>query len=341
MATITRTIRPSGGDYTSLSAWEAGRQGDLVSAENIEVAECYSMEDTPAVNVEGWTTSATCYIEIKGASSDKTSSNTGAWSTGRYRLIVNNEKPLRINESYVYVDGLQVCLNVTTTITAAEAINFSDSAASTNITISRCILRLTNTGAVSYVWGIYDNGGAGHIVYNTTMYGFVGGMSSAGIVTAAASSNMASYNNTIAGCGRGLYVASGTFIAVNTLLSSCTAPGVGTFAAGTDYNVTDSASIGYTVTGGGNSHDHVSHTFTFVNAGSGDYHLASNDAGAIGFGVSDPGSGLFSDDIDGQTRSGSWDIGADEYTASGVSGSGAVQAQSATSSGTGTVLVKG
>jgi len=43
------------------------------------------------------------------------------------------------------------------------------------------------------------------------------------------------------------------------------------------------------------------------------FHLGNSDTGAKGYGVSDPGSGLFSDDIDGETRSGSWDIGADDY----------------------------
>jgi hypothetical protein len=56
MATITKTVKPSGGDYTSLSNWEAGEQADLVAAGNIAVAECYSMVDTTPVVVDGWTT---------------------------------------------------------------------------------------------------------------------------------------------------------------------------------------------------------------------------------------------------------------------------------------------
>lgn len=52
---------------------------------------------------------------------------------------------------------------------------------------------------------------------------------------------------------------------------------------------------------------------TFVNAGGDDYHLAPSDTVALGYGVADPGSGLFSDDIDGQARGIIWDIGADEY----------------------------
>jgi hypothetical protein len=68
----------------------------------------------------------------------------------------------------------------------------------------------------------------------------------------------------------------------------------------------------------GGTGNRFSQTFTF--AGAGNYHLASTDAGARGYGVSNPGSGLYSDDIDGQTRSAPWDIGADQYVTYTVGG---------------------
>jgi hypothetical protein len=93
-------------------------------------------------------------------------------------------------------------------------------------------------------------------------------------------------------------------------LASNTAGASGTFAAGTDYNAFSNSSAGYTVTG--NSHDRLSQTFSFIDEAGDDFHLASNDSGARNYGVNDPGSGLFSSDIDAQTRLGTWDIGADE-----------------------------
>jgi hypothetical protein len=74
--------------------------------------------------------------------------------------------------------------------------------------------------------------------------------------------------------------------------------------------------MGYTVTGGATG-DRVSQTFTFVNAGASNWHLAEADTGAKDFGVTDPGSGAFSNDIDGEPRYGLWDIGADEYPSAG------------------------
>ncbi len=76
-----------------------------------------------------------------------------------------------------------------------------------------------------------------------------------------------------------------------------------------------------------------SQTFNFVNSGAGDYHLASNDAGALNHGTNSildlstrssqwDGSGMLNllmssiqtnPDIDAEERTGTWDIGADEY----------------------------
>jgi hypothetical protein len=56
----------------------------------------------------------------------------------------------------------------------------------------------------------------------------------------------------------------------------------------------------------------INQTFAFVDVAGEDFHLASNDTGAKDFGLSDPASGLYLDDIDGQVRTGSWSIGADE-----------------------------
>lgn len=65
---------------------------------------------------------------------------------------------------------------------------------------------------------------------------------------------------------------------------------------------------------------YISATFTFENGAGDDYHLASNDAGGIDKGTDLSGDGTFAfdDDIDGDTRSGTWDIGFDEYVAAGV-----------------------
>ena len=73
MATeVVKTIRASGGDYSSLAAWEAGEQRDLVAADEIAVAECYN--DWPnghnyggGVDVNGWSADYYCYVVVRAA----------------------------------------------------------------------------------------------------------------------------------------------------------------------------------------------------------------------------------------------------------------------------------
>lgn len=313
MATITKTIKPSGGDYTSLAAWEAGRQADLVTAGNIEVAECYAMEDTTAVTIDGWTTNATNYIEIKGADSDKTSTNTGKWSTERYRLVVTGGVGLITSEECTRVHDLQVsAINAEATI-GTYAIYNSTSRLYFYNNVLKGLTDNSRLGAALFMYQTGDDGALVHIYNNIILN--CSGTSSYGIWTDV-NRNIPHYiyNNTFVNCTIGMYEAGVVFYVKNNLFYNC---GVDTSSIGTasncGYNATTNSGLGYTAQTG----DRVSQTFTFVNAGAGDYHLASNDAGAKDYGTSDPGSGMFSDDIDGETRSGSWDIGADEYVSSG------------------------
>jgi hypothetical protein len=66
------------------------------------------------------------------------------------------------------------------------------------------------------------------------------------------------------------------------------------------------------VQGGANTHDRVIQVFLFRDVLSGDFHLTGLDLGARDQGTIPPGE-IFNLDIDGQTRTEPWDIGADEY----------------------------
>ncbi|MEY2631140.1 MAG: hypothetical protein RLZZ469_2038, partial [Bacteroidota bacterium] len=159
---------------------------------------------------------------------------------------------------------------------------------------------------------MYPAYAANYSAFNNIIIGFSKGIGLGGNT----GSTTRVYNNTIINCLNGIFCeGAGTAIAVNNLFYGCThvtLNGYSTFSAGTDYNSAENSSMEYTVTGGGNSHDRVSQTFTFVDSGNADYHLSGLDAGARGYGVTNPSSGLFLDDIDGNTRIVPWDIGADD-----------------------------
>ena len=313
MAEMIRTVKPSGGDYTTLRAWEAGRQGNLPSDGNIEIADCYSLEDVLTVYIVGWTTDADNYPVIRGAGSDKTSSNTGKWSTERYRMVLPSadSAKLEIEEAYVRIDGIQMEVTFDSITTAYVTRLWGEA---DYVLISNSIFKVILSGTNSDLWGIYA--GADDVkIWNCVFYDFINSTDSvAGINIKTAIGYV--YNCTFHNCFEGIKSDVNKCIAVNNLFVGCTSPcGGDTFLAGTDYNATDGATIDYTVTGSGNTHDQVDQEVTFVNEGGDDFHLASNDVGAMDLGKSDPGSGLFSDDIDGVVRTGAWDIGADEYVA--------------------------
>ena len=67
----------------------------------------------------------------------------------------------------------------------------------------------------------------------------------------------------------------------------------------------------------GGTGNRVNQTFTFTGYASDNFHLASNDGGARDYGNDYNSSMGTSTDADGETRDGTWDIGADEYVASG------------------------
>jgi len=69
--TVVHTIKSSGGDYSSLSAWEAAQQRNLVTADEIAVAECYGFVDTTLTTISGWTTGVNNYIIIRAHPSAK------------------------------------------------------------------------------------------------------------------------------------------------------------------------------------------------------------------------------------------------------------------------------
>lgn len=99
------SIRSSGGDYTSLTSWEAGEQADIVTADEIAIAECY--DDWPSgladsLTIDGWTTDATRYIIVRAASGEGHTgeSGTGFWmtSSSSTSTIVNKESYTRIQD---------------------------------------------------------------------------------------------------------------------------------------------------------------------------------------------------------------------------------------------------
>ena len=192
MATITRyvnTASTAGGDgttnatsgttraYASLNEWEADEQTDLVTDGDIHVVICEgATADTTAVSVDGWTTGASNYIQIK---TDTAGRHDGKWATGAYRLVVALEyyAPIALNVEYIRIEGLQVEQTGAYAGGGYGIYNLINGSSS-DIRIDSCIVRYTGgAGQGTSISGIGDVESSAKItVTNCAVYDFQNGI---------------------------------------------------------------------------------------------------------------------------------------------------------------------
>jgi hypothetical protein len=320
----TKTICPSGQgcDYTTLNAWEAGEQADLTNngPAIAQIQGDWSVAtDTTGVIIDGWTTTQNDYIKIYTTPEAR---HNGKWDETKYRLVVPRAeyyKMVNIYEDFVIIEGLQfkISTNNTAAGVAIISIDGSSVAAETGIYIRDNILTQgtlydpNNDVVHGIVYGQFNYYAKAYI-YNNIIYG----LKSRGILQDGPNRTWYIYNNTIYGCGAGIVKgAGGTAIAKNNLSYNNT-DNYFSFSYGFSASSTNNLS-GPTQTDAPGSNPRNGVTVTFADEANYDFHLAYTDTGAKGYGASlsaDPYI-AFSDDIDGQTRQGSWDIGADQYQA--------------------------
>jgi len=286
---------------------------------------CYyaSNVDDAAVTIDGWTTSSSNYIRIYTPTSSSevgtSQRHGGVWNTtSAYRLVVAGDAII-INDEHVRIEGLQI--EVTTGWDDAILVS-SDQV--TEIYIGYNILK--GQGNIEGQYGINcstDYGVYDLFIYNNIVYDFNHSTNdnTMGIRTHGGDPSGATayiYNNTVYNCHCGICTNKGTnYLKNNAVLSS-------TKYDYYEWNInagsTNNASSDETGNAGGAGADGdmangitgVVATDNFVDPANGNFHLKSDASDLKDAGVSDPGSGLFSGDIDGETRLGTWDIGADE-----------------------------
>jgi hypothetical protein len=291
---VISTIRSSGGDYTTLSAWEAGEQANLVTADEISTAECY--DDWPSglsdnVTVSGWTVDSTRYVKITVAAGHR---HNGTPQTGFYLKKAA---------------GFSSIILVSTDYTRLEWVDVENTDAGDAFGLN---LNVASALAVNCIAKANSGGGTNGAIYakNATVRNCLAWGGQYGILAADFQSPVLS-NCTVANCGTGyVFGAGGAALVKNCVAYSNTTNYSGTgFSASSTNNATSTGSDD--APGGSSVHSVASGAF--VNAASNDFHLASGSA-LIG-----AGTNLYSDfttDIDGDTRpsSGAWDIGLDHRT---------------------------
>jgi len=320
MATpVTKTIKTTGGDYTTLAAAVAGEQQDLV-ANNIQLTFEYYELDTLEVlastlDVTGYTTDSTRYIKITVPVSDYHGGVTGV---GARLQIPSDWRMFKLSEEYTEVERL--CVQRTGGADGAGGVGAFEFAA-IHGKAEQC---LADGSAVSFYHGFVYIGGPAVAtkIGNCIAIGKSGGTKGEGFGGGGSTWQTGYvYNCTSINHNIGFRSDNNTIIHYKNCLSSGAA--TSDFHKGTKAGITFDycASSDATADDTGGTGNRINQTFTFVDAANDDYHLDSADAGAIGYGTdlsSDPDY-PFSDDVDGEARSAPWDIGFDQYAATGSS----------------------
>jgi len=300
------TIKSSGGDYTSVSSWEAGEQGNLVTADEIAVAEIYDdwsgglVGSYPTVDINGWTHDSTHYCVYRAASGHEYDrvADTGAF------LVEGGSD----SQGFVVRAGLRLLVQ-DLGITFPTFTNQFAYSAHDLVTIDRCAVFDTKTLSTSsqssaskmvfrntFIEVDYTSSGADASLYKCTLQNStVIQKSGAGSWSGDIAAHSCVLNNTA------IYNAN-TKSASNTCFS-CTG----------DYNAQNNN--GSSAPPGANSINTLV-SGDFEDYADGDYHAASGST------LIDAGENKYSDythDIDGDEwpSSGDWDIGADYYVAGG------------------------
>jgi len=302
----------AGHNYHILFDWEAAQQSNLTGT-GACIAQCTSSSgtaDTTPVVIDGWTTTESDYIEIIAYSGDE-AVKTGI-DTSRYRLHItaNDNHSIDILEDWVHVRNLQFKVTQGVNTNVASILYFESSSANSTCKVDSCYFQIVGTDGSSKksAIGVADENFTVKI-YNCIFYGNLFGRFTAWVNSGVINI----YNCSARGFGyaaNSIYIFAGTLSVVNTAVFN---NNTNNFGAGVSVDHcasdTDTGTNNVVESGGG-----ADWTDDFVDAANGDFTLKST-SNLVGSGTDDPGSGLYSDDIDGVARTSTWDVGADEYVA--------------------------
>jgi hypothetical protein len=233
--TVTKTVKPSGGDYTSLAQAITGlkaQYANLVALDTILRIECYAMEDTIRVDISAdWITDANRYIHIVAP---PTGRHRGIWSTQAYRMSVNSPfGAITARTPGVRLEGLQI----ENRLAGSSAIVISNSGTtSPQLRVESCLVRGCPGTGTSEGRSIYAHFVAGSIrVRNCVIHGFDDGFYWNSMLAGA---ELVLYNNTFYGARRSnvRVLVLGTGVALRLKNNLCVDAGTGP-----DFSITGAA----------------------------------------------------------------------------------------------------
>lgn len=290
------TVNWASENYNTLTLWEDDKDGDLVTETRQETAELYDDDGelTDALSIDGSTTSSSYYMKVTapvGERHNGTSGNGARIFTNTY--LKNN---IANSDDNTVIEWISMRM---TSGTYRDMVKNNN----TGFVIRHCVLKGVRTGNVGGGINISASG----IAYDNIIFDVKG----SGIYCySAGGMNHILVNNTIyngAGDGITISYSSGTTVGINNL---CIGNAV-------DYGYQNSGSWDtFTTNGSTDATGSVGLTglttseFVSVTGGSEDLHLA---VGATSINAGTDAGSPYDYDIDNVQRTGSWDLGADEY----------------------------
>jgi parallel beta-helix repeat protein len=290
---------------------------DLYANNYVLNVPCYfdTGADTSSVEIYGFITAPNNYVKIYTPNNTTTEANvsqrhSGKWDDSKYKLIFNESFLYVRSVEFVRIDGLQFGLSSVSHNEYFILMEWMD--ASGDIRLNNNIINGQNN---AYMGGIlaYNSSVKPDVrIYNNIIYGCDRQFSAA--INAYEVTKAYIYNNTAYSNEIGIAASTGTIIAKNNI----------------SYNNTDNyyAYVGYDASSINNlsgpsqsdapgTNPQNSKTVAFISPSDNNFHLSLSDTSARNQGIklasySDDSNLNFQTDIDGNSRTGSWSIGADD-----------------------------
>ena len=305
---VVCTINKSGQDYDTLTLWEDAVDGDLVTDQQIQRADCYDDDGDLVDNLvaDGSTTNSSYYMKITAPESERHNGT----DDGSFTLAPSSGDTLLASDSYMIIEWL--------IIDGANAVNDSrgiKGETGGDFSTYRNNIIIGNGSTSGIKRGITCSSSTR--VYNNIIMNVAYGCDYS------IYSNCAyqTYNNTIYNLSKG-YV--GIFDAGGEVKNNIV---VGAFSLGDFYTYDSDASSDYNIssdTTANNTNDTASVSagdlFVSITPGSEDLHLKSGATAiddGVDLGTTPSGVQFDIDNDDRDTLAVTWDIGADEYVAAG------------------------
>jgi len=333
MATLVAKTIGTGGDYTTLQAWEDACPASLVTADQIwqgRVKNQVFSGTTAMLTISGTAVDSTRYVELTtdtGCSFlDNANSRTnalryneangaaikatGAWSGN---VVI-------ISQAYTRINKLQISSTSNSGFAIAQS-------ASTYVDVDKCILESTGSAGVINLYG------AGNAIRNSLV---VQRKATSATSIAKIESNAAAYNTTFVSTAsvatNGITGAYGNNVIENCYVGNVTnvTSGSSVFTKSTSFTSVSGPPSGWSAA------PFSTATFESITNGTHDFRLAAGSS-LIDVGTTD--ATYAANDITGLVRAGTWDVGAWEAASGGAvthDASGALTAATASVSGAST-----